>query len=85
MTRFCVSAEMREPVISFSTSETLDCDTPAMRATSVMVGLPRRLSLCAVSPPLPSAIRSPASVLSGAASRAAARRRPFPPCGRRRS
>jgi hypothetical protein len=31
---------MRAPDISFNTRETLDCDTPAILATSVIVGRP---------------------------------------------
>src|SRR5437764_7693243 len=56
MTRWRVSVEIRAPVISLSTSDTLDCDTPAMRATSVMVSLERLRSVRVSLARLPSAI-----------------------------
>src|SRR5215475_5885223 len=37
-TRARVASEMRAPTIRLSTSETLDWDTPAIAATSVIVG-----------------------------------------------
>src|ERR1700730_8569181 len=37
-TRARVASEMRAPAIRLRTSETLDCETPAIAATSVIVG-----------------------------------------------